>query len=43
MNEVVTQLISIAGSAFVTLLAAWAKNYFERRKADAVEQKSTAD
>lgn len=42
MSEVVTQLVSIGGSVLTTLVAAWAKSYFERRKA-AADQKSRTD
>ena len=40
MNEIISQLISVGGSIVTTLLAAWAKSYFERRKLAAAERKS---
>lgn len=46
MSDVVTQLISVGGSVLTTLVAAWAKNFFERRKAAATanaEQKTATD
>lgn len=43
MSEVVTQLVSIGGSVLTTLVAAWAKSYFERRKTNAVRERSTKD
>lgn len=42
-SEVITQLISVGGSVVTTLVAAWAKSYFERRKAAAAERKASAD
>lgn len=42
-SEMVTQLISIGGSVVTTMVAAWAKSYFERRKANGARERSTKD